>query len=77
MSKTGFFAKKELEEKDCLSLLLPEGLLDFFKVTKAVLPDKAYNIYLEELNIHPEHLQEAKLTSKGFYDEVSIQVFTL
>ena len=77
LSKTGFFAEKELEEKDYLSLLLPEGLLDFFRVIKAALRDNAYHIYLEELNIHPEHLQGAKLTSKGFYDEASIQDFPL
>jgi len=65
--------KKELEEKGYLNLLLPQGLLEFFKVTSAALKDNAYHIYLEELNIHPEHLQGSKLTSKGF----SIQGFPL
>lgn len=69
--------KKQLEEKDYLSLLLPQGLLEFFKVTSAVLKDNAYHIYLEELNIHPEHLQGVKLTSKGFFDEVTVQDFPL
>ncbi|UZD23495.1 hypothetical protein PBT90_08845 [Algoriphagus halophytocola] len=69
--------KKELEEKDYLRLLLPQGLLEFFKVTSASLKDYAYQIYLEELNIHPEHLQGSRLTSKGFYDEVSIEDFPL
>lgn len=72
-----FFAEKELEEKDYLGLLLPQGLLEFFRVTSARLKDNACHIYLEELNIHPEHLQEAKLTSKGFCDEVAIQDFPL
>ena len=66
-----------MEEKDYLSLLLPQGLLEFFKVTSAVLKDNAYHIYLEELNIHPEHLKDVKLTSRGFYDEITVQDFPL
>ncbi|WP_192348172.1 transposase [Algoriphagus sp. Y33] len=69
--------EEELEEKDYLSLILPQGLLEFFKVTSAVLKDNAYHIYLEELNIHPEHLQGSKLTSKGFYEDVCVQDFPL
>ncbi|WP_339921812.1 transposase [uncultured Cyclobacterium sp.] len=66
-----------MEEKELLRLLLPAGLLDYFKITSAKFNDGNYYIYLEEQNIHPEHLQGAKLTSKGFYDEVSIQDFPL
>jgi hypothetical protein len=66
-----------LEEKDSVSLLLPQGLLEFFKVTSAVLKDNAYHIYLEELNIHPEHLQGVELISKGSYEEVTVRDFPL
>ena len=66
-----------MEEKEYLSLLLPQGLLEFFKVTSAILKDDAYHIYLEELNIYPEHLQGVKLTSKGFFEEVTVQDFPL
>ncbi|WP_035076620.1 ISAon1 family transposase N-terminal region protein [Anditalea andensis] len=66
-----------MEQTDFLSLLLPSGLLDFFKVTSAGRKDGANHIYLEELNIHPEHLPGVKLSSKGFYDEVTIQDFPL
>jgi hypothetical protein len=66
-----------MEETGYLKLLLPEGMLDFFKITSAELKDDTYYIYLEELNIRPDHLKEAKLTSKGFYDEVTVQDFPL
>lgn len=66
-----------MKENEYLRLILPEGLLNFFKVTSAELKDNSYYIYLEELNIHPEHLKDSKLTSKGFYDEVTIQDFPL
>ena len=55
-----------MEETGYLRLLLPEGMLDFFKITSAGLKDNSYYIYLEELNIRPDYLKEAKLTSKGF-----------
>jgi hypothetical protein len=66
-----------LEEKDYLSLLFATGAFGIFKVTSAVLKDNVYHIYLEELNIHPEHLQGVKLISKGFYEEVTVQDFPL
>lgn len=66
-----------MEEKDYLKLLLPEGMLDYFTVTGMRLQDKQYYIHLEELNLHPEQYKKSKLTSKGFYDEVTIQDFPL
>lgn len=66
-----------MEETGYLKLLLPEGMLDFFKITSAELKDDAYCINLEELNIRPDHLKEAKLTSKGFYKKVKAQDFPL
>lgn len=67
--------EKRALEKELLSLLLPEGLLDYFEVVSMKLKDKQYFIYLEEKNLHPERFKGEKLTSKGFYDEVTIQDF--
>ncbi|MCV9388713.1 ISAon1 family transposase N-terminal region protein [Reichenbachiella ulvae] len=64
-------------EKELLSLLLPEGMLEYFEVVSMKLKDKTYFIYLEEKNIHPQQFKGDKLTSKGFFDEVSIQDFPL
>lgn len=68
---------KTVEENDYLKLLLPEGILEYFKVTSVVLKDKQYHIHVEELNLPPEQYKAAKLTSKGFYDEVTVQDFPL
>lgn len=57
--------------------MLPEGLLNYFEVVSMKLIDKQYFIYLEEKNIHPDQFKDDKLTSKGFYDEVTIQDFPL
>jgi len=66
-----------LKEKALLKFLLPEGLLDYFEVRDIVLIDNQYHIHLEEQNIHPSEFKGVKLTSKGFFDEVTIQDFPL
>lgn len=66
-----------MKEKNLLSLLLPEGLLDYFKVTEVTRSSDQYVLYLEELNIRPEQYKNAKLTSRGFLDEITVQDFPL
>lgn len=70
-------AKKALEEKDYLSLLLPEGMLAYFQVTEMKKQAGQFEIYLEEKNIPPTPFSKDKLTSKGFYEEVTVQDFPL
>jgi hypothetical protein len=60
-----------------LRLLLPEGLLDYFEVTKIHHDAKEIWIYLEELNTIPNEYSNDKLISKGFLPESSIQDFPL
>ena len=66
-----------MKEKALLELLLPEGILEYFQVADVVKKDSEYIIVLEELNIHPEQYKGQKLTSKGFYEPVTIQDFPL
>lgn len=66
-----------MKEQELLKLLLPEGVLNYFKVSDVVKKDSEYIIFLEELNILPEQYQDHKLTSKGFYEPVTIQDFPI
>ncbi len=66
-----------MKEKELAELLLPAGILRYFQVSDVVKKDKEYMIFLEELNIHPEQYKGHKLTSKGFYEPVTIQDFPL
>lgn len=66
-----------MEEKDYLSLLLPEGLLEYFEVKNIKKEPQHYIIYLEEKHIAPLLENQDKLISKGFYEEVTIQDFPL
>lgn len=60
-----------------ISLLLPEGILDYFDLTNASKDAVGVNIYLEEKNIAPAGYQDQALESKGFFPEVRIQDFPI
>lgn len=66
-----------MKERELLEALLPEGVLRYFQVSDFVKKDQEYIIVLEEMNIHPEQYRGQKLTSKGFYEPVTIQDFPL
>lgn len=60
-----------------LSLILPEGLSDYFEFDKVETVNDSYYIYLIEKNIHPGEFTGAHLLSKGFFDEISVRDFPL
>lgn len=60
-----------------ISLLLPEGILDYFDLTKAEKDSTGLNIYLEEKNIAPDGYQKHELESKGLLPESRIQDFPI
>ena len=66
---------------DFLKLILPEGLSEYFELTshrqeKEVKGDTLH-LYLQEINTIPAEYKTNKLTSKGFFDEVTIQDFPI
>ncbi|MBC8988443.1 transposase [Pedobacter sp. N36a] len=64
-------------EQTLISLLLPEGILDYFELTQVEKEGKMLNIYLEEKNIASDCYLSKDLESKGFFPEVSIQDFPI
>ena len=60
-----------------IRILLPEGILDYFELTKVVEAIPGLNIYLEEKNIAPVEYKDEKLESKGFRPEIYIQDFPI
>jgi hypothetical protein len=60
-----------------VNLLLPQGILEFFELTKVTQLPTGLNIFLEEKNILPIEYKDQKLESKGFLPEVSIQDFPI
>jgi hypothetical protein len=64
-------------ERDFLSLLLPQGLLEYFNLSHYTHIGQEICLYLEEKNILPEEYSNDKLISKGFFDEITVQDFPL
>lgn len=62
---------------ELLKLLLPEGLLDYFEITRVDSNSEVLSIYLSEQNIQPEEYSSNKLISKGFYEEIRVQDFPI
>jgi hypothetical protein len=62
---------------EIISLMLPDGMLNYFTVVKTEKNKEYYTIYLEENNVPPEEYSKQRLISKGFYDAVTVQDFPL
>lgn len=60
-----------------LSLILPEGLGDYFEFDKVEIVNGSTYIYLIEKNMHPKEFVGENLLSKGFFEEVSVRDFPL
>lgn len=60
-----------------LSLILPQGLSDYFEFDKVETINDSSYIYLVEKNIHPREFAGENLLSKGFFEEISIRDFPL
>lgn len=62
---------------DVIKLLLPEVLVNYFKLTKHELKQGELHFYFTELNTVPEEFKALKLSSKGFFPEATIQDFPI
>lgn len=62
---------------DNFELFLPEGVLDFFDVSRVDRQPDSIIFHLEEKNIHPIEYANCQLTSKGFFEPALIQDFPI
>jgi hypothetical protein len=62
---------------DLLKLLLPEIIVDYFELTSYKKGDEILHLYLREINSIPKEYMESKLSSKGFFDEITVQDFPI
>ncbi len=60
-----------------LKLILPENIEEYFELTNAKKEGEVIHIYLKERNSIPVEYIANKLTSKGFFDEATIQDFPI
>ena len=62
---------------ELIKLLLPEILVDYFKLTKHEVKNGELHFHFTELNTVPEEFKTPKLSSKGFFPEATIQDFPI
>jgi len=62
---------------DVIKLLLPEVLVNYFKLTKHELKQGELHFYFTELNTVPQEFKALKLSSKGFFPEATVQDFPI
>ena len=67
----------ESVDQQLLNIVLPVGILDYFKVIKVVQTTEQIDIHLEELNIIPEEFVNERLISKGFFEEIRVHDFPI
>jgi hypothetical protein len=59
------------------TLILPDGILDFFELTSVSKDSEGLSIYLEEKNIVPKEYIDSPVHAKGFHSEVRVTDFPL
>lgn len=62
-----------------LKTILPESITTYFELTNLKKDDQkeVMDLYLQEINQIPAEYANARLTSKGFYNEATIQDFPI
>lgn len=60
-----------------IEMILPDGIMNYFEVTQFIKEEVSFIIYLSEKNIPPKEQALSKLTSKGFFDEITVQDFPI
>lgn len=63
--------------KALIPLILPEFLEEYFELTSVEKKEAIIHIYLRELNNTPQEYSANKLSSKGFFEEITLQDFPL
>lgn len=64
-------------ERKLLSLLMPEGLLEYFQIQEVDQVENQLHIYLDELYTSPSGYENCKLESKGFMPSIEICDFPI
>ncbi len=59
--------------KELIKLLLPEIIVDYFELTSYEKDQEILHLYLKEINSIPKEYRESKLSSKGFFDQITVQ----
>ena len=62
---------------ELIKLLSPEIIVEYFELTSYKKGDEVLHIYLKEINSIPKEFRQNKLSSKGFFEEITVQDFPI
>ncbi|MBE0393432.1 transposase family protein [Flavobacterium sp. PL002] len=62
---------------ELIKLLLPEIIVEYFEMTSYKKEEEILHLYLKEINSIPKEYRPFKLSSKGFFDEITVQDFPI
>jgi hypothetical protein len=62
---------------DLLKVILPKVLVEYFDFEKYTQEGETIHLYFTEKNSAPAEFAKAKLSSKGFFPEITIQDFPI
>ena len=57
--------------------MLPEIIVDYFELTSHKKEEEVIHLYLREIDSIPKEYHESKLSSNGFFDEITVQDFPI
>jgi hypothetical protein len=62
---------------ELIKLLLPEIIVEYFELTSYKKGEDILHLYLKEINSIPKEYRQSKLSSKGFFGEITVQDFPI
>jgi hypothetical protein len=62
---------------ELIKLLLPDIIVEYFELTSYKKGEEILHLYLKEINSIPKEYRQNKLSSKGFFDEITVQDFPI
>ena len=62
---------------ELIKLLLPEIIVKYFELISYKKEEEILHLYLKEINSIPKEYRQHKLSSKGFFDEITVQDFPI
>ena len=57
---------------ELIKLLLPEIIVDYFELTSYKKGEEILHLYLKEINSIPKEYRQNKLSSKGFFEQITV-----
>jgi transposase len=62
---------------ELIKLLLPEIIVEYFDLTSYKKQKEILHLYLKEINSIPKEYSPFKISSKRFFDEITVQDFPI